>query len=74
MTFNFEFSILIFFFKSQLLYPTKNAPPLDTRVSESLSHIQTHLILNNNKSHAAFLTQVVSPTPLIVTEGRRHDT
>ena len=26
--------------------PPKNAPPLDTRVSESPSHIQTHLILN----------------------------
>ena len=36
-----------FFLKSQVIYfLPKNAPPLGTRVPESLSHIQTHLILN----------------------------
>ncbi len=35
-----------FFLKCRALFPIKDAPPLDTRVSGSFSHIQTLLILN----------------------------
>ena len=40
-------SLFFFFLKSQVIYLLpKNAPLLGTLVPESLSHIQTHLILN----------------------------
>ena len=56
-----------FFLKTQLLYPTKNAPPLDSFVSGSCCHIQTHLILNTT-SRMLPSTSSVPPTPSAVTE------
>ena len=58
----FSFFFFFFFLKSQLLCPTKNAPPLDSFVSGSCCHIQTHLILNTT-SRMLPSTSSVPPTP-----------
>ena len=47
----------------------KNAPPLETRVSEGLSYIQTHLILNTTIA-CCFPHPAVHLHPWYVTEGR----
>ena len=58
-----------FFFNLVCSILPKNASPLDTRVSESSSHIQTHLILNITIA-CCITYPAVSPTPSARSQGR----